>query len=117
MLHKRRRDSSTRMFKRFRNGVCFAHRSPAVDWWAIGQKSFADVEHFAVLVNDDLNVSFKYLHTTDCLHVIEESSSAVVIFVFKYQLFATGAAGNREDGAVSLEKIAGDVVGSIGSWF
>ena len=49
------------MFKSFRDRSFFAHGSSASDWWAIDQKSFADIEHFAVRVNDDLNLSFKDL--------------------------------------------------------
>ena len=51
---------SARMFKRFRDRFCFAHRSIAFARWAIDQKSFADVEYFPVLINDDLDLSFKY---------------------------------------------------------
>jgi hypothetical protein len=69
------------MFKRFRDGSCFAHRSGAFAWWTIHQKSFAYIEYFAVLINDDLDLSFKYLHATDGLHVVEEGSSLVVIFI------------------------------------
>ena len=49
------------MFKRLCDRFCFAHRSLASEWGAVDQKSFADVEHFAILVNDDLHLSFKRL--------------------------------------------------------
>ena len=59
-LYKRGEDISARMFKCFRDGLCFVHRAPTLRWWAINEKPFAYIEYFAVPANDDLNLSFKY---------------------------------------------------------
>jgi hypothetical protein len=60
-LNKRGENISARMFKRFLDPSCFVHRSPAPDWWTIDQKSLPYVQDFAVPVNDNLDLSFKYL--------------------------------------------------------